>query len=408
MNIEGKRLLILGGTRLMVHVVNVAKELGIYTIVTDMDPKSPAKAVSDKAYDISTRDISAVVEMAQNEHIDGIFVGYDDQNTGYAVEVCSELGLPFYATKEQIDITKNKILFKNTCREFNVPVVREYNLSNREYPCVVKPADSYSAKGITICFNDDELERAIEYAKQFSTKKEFLIEKYMDYSSADCVNIDYLLVDGEIYLTMVGDKLVINQGHKAPLTDAVIYPSMHVEDYINNVDPQVKKMFSSLGMKNGTVFIESFWTEDGFVIYEMGYRVGGGQSSILFDHLYSVDYIKLLIQYSVTGKMTDQDLSSIDPRKCIPCAGIVLLVKPGIIKEIKGLEKIRNISEVINITQYLYEGDKIEERALGTLGQTFARIHLVAESFDKLNKAIQEVRNTIKIVNSDNTDLIVR
>ncbi len=38
-----KKLLILGGTTLMINVVKIAKDMGIYTIVTDRDPASPAK-----------------------------------------------------------------------------------------------------------------------------------------------------------------------------------------------------------------------------------------------------------------------------------------------------------------------------------------------------------------------------
>lgn len=408
MNLTGKRLLILGGTRLMIHVVKTARRMGVYTVVTDMDPYSPAKTYANRAYDISTKEIDEVVKMALGEKIDGVFAGYDDQNTGYAIEICEKLALPFYATREQISITKNKISFKRLCRQYGVPVVKEYTLDEVEYPCVVKPADSYSAKGITICYSKDELDKAIEYALSFSVSGQYLIEKYVDYTMADCVNIDYLLIDGEIMLTLVGDKAVVKQGNRAPLTDAVFYPSKHVDEYITMVDAKMKKMFKSINMKNGVVFIESFFDEDGFAIYEMGYRVGGGQSSILLDEMCGVDYIKLLIQFALTGNMTKKKLKMIDPEEVMFACGLVVLIKPGTICKIENIDEIQNLPGVINITQYLNIGDSVDRKYWGTLGQTFARIHVVERDEQIFWDTLKKIKNRLHVKDGKGEEMIVR
>lgn len=407
MELTGKRLLILGGTRLMVHVVKTAKAMGVYTVITDMDPNSPAKVYAARAYDISTREIDKVVEMALREKIDGVFAGYDDQNTGYAIEICGKLGLPFYATREQINITKNKILFKRLCSQYGVPVVKEYSRGKIEYPCVVKPADSYSAKGITICYDKVELDKAIEYAISFSASGQYLIEKYVDDTRADCVNIDYLLIDGEMILTLVGDKTVIKQGNKAPLTDAVFYPSRHMEEYIATVDAKMKKMFKGIGMKNGVVFIESFFDKDGFAIYEMGYRVGGGQSSILLDEMCGVDYIRLLIQFALTGNMTSKKIALTNPGEGMFACGLVVLVKPGTICRIEHMEEIQELPGVVNITQYLYVGDSVDGKYLGTLGQTFARIHVVERDKQTFLDTLKKIKSRLHVKDGNGEEMIV-
>ena len=407
-HIEGKKLLILGGTTLMINVVKQAQKMGVYTIVTDVNPNSPAKKYADASYDISTSDIDLLVKMAQEQKIDGVFTGYDDFNTSIAVELCKRLGLPFYASKEQIDITKNKDKFKALCKKFNVPVVKEYNKDNVIFPCVVKPVDSYSAKGITICYNEKELEKSIEFALQFSKSKKYIIEKYMSPTNSACVNIDYLFIDGNIILSAVGDKKVVNQDNKAPLTSAVFYPSKHLDEYIKNVDEKVKQMFQYLGLKNGTVFIESFYDSEGFAIYEMGYRVGGGQSSILLDALLNVDYVKMLILYALTGEMTSaNELPIINPRFSKYAVGLVRLSKPGKITKICGIDKIKAINGVINITQYLYEGDSVANNLLGTLGQTFARIHIIADSDSELNEKIIFIQEHLHAYDDKGCDLML-
>ena len=407
-HIEGKRLLILGGTTVMINVVNQAHKMGVYTIVTDVNPLSPAKKYADASYNISTGDVDALEKMAKEQKIDGVFAGYDDFNTSIAVELCERLGLPFYASKEQIEITKSKDKFKETCKKFKVPVVKEYSKDNVEFPCVVKPVDSYSAKGITICYNEKELEESIEFALQFSKSKKFIIEKYMSPMNVACVNIDYLFIDGNIILSAVGDKKVVNQENKAPLTSAVFYPSKYVDEYIKNVDEKVKQMFKHLGLKNGTVFIESFYDDEGFAIYEMGYRVGGGQSSILLDALCNVDYVKMLILYALTGSMvSSSELPLIDTRFSKYAVGLVRLSKPGKISKICGIDKIKALNGVINITQYLHEGDSVANNLLGTLGQTFARIHVIADSVSELNEKILYIQDCLHAYDDNGCDIML-
>lgn len=69
-------------------------------------------------------------------------------------------------------IKKDK--FKETCRKHNVPVVEEFSVNNLEevvYPAVVKPVDSCSSKGVSICHDRKELDIAIEKALSFSPSK---------------------------------------------------------------------------------------------------------------------------------------------------------------------------------------------------------------------------------------------
>ncbi len=407
--LTGKRLLILGGTTLMINVVKTARKMGVYTVVTDRDPRSPAKQFADRAYDVSTGEMDALVQVAREEHIDGVFAGYDDFNTTVAVQLSQILGLRYYATQEQIDITKSKIDFKNLCKKYGVPTVKEYSLENISFPCVVKPSDSYSAKGITICYEGAELAPAIEHALRFSASKSYLIEKYMSPDRCDCVNIDYVLRDGEIYLSAVGDKKVLRQGNYAPLTSAVVYPSAHYDRYAEEVDAHVKEMFRSIGMKDGVVFIESFFDEDGFAIYEMGYRVGGGQSSILTKHVFGLDYVDCLIRFALTGSMCGEEACRlIEPSFGGKTAcGLVILSKTGTVARISGLEEIGNMADVINITQYLHEGDTVPENLAGTLGQTFARIHIVSDSRKAFEKTLEAIQNTLRVTDQEGGSMIL-
>lgn len=87
-NLSGKRLLVLGGSRISCQIVRKAQEMGIYVMVTDWYPveKSPAKQIADKAFTVSTADVDAIVKLIRDEKVDGVITGFTDSV------------LPYYAT----------------------------------------------------------------------------------------------------------------------------------------------------------------------------------------------------------------------------------------------------------------------------------------------------------------------
>ena len=165
---QGKKLLILGANPETANLVNVAKEMGVTTIVTDYDPEAPAKKVADISYDINGLDVDAICEMARKEQVDGVMVGVADVLVKPYQQVCEKLGLPCYANEKTAAAFNNKRLFKQTCAEYGIEGIPEYSLDNKSaivYPVIVKPADSNSGKGITLVRHRSELDDAVAVAK---------------------------------------------------------------------------------------------------------------------------------------------------------------------------------------------------------------------------------------------------
>ena len=300
-------------------------------------------------------------------------------------------------------------MFKDTCKKYGVPVVKEYYNDNIEYPCVTKPADSYSGRGIMICNNKDEYEKGKEYAKCFSPTKTVLVEKFMDSTNVECVNIDYVIRDGQIKLSAVGDKYVNDeQGNNTPLTAGVVYPSIRLKEYTNTLNERVINMFKCLGLKNGTLFIESFYDNEGFHFYEMGYRVGGGQSSILLNEMIGVDYLKMLISFALTGSMCDQYIwDKVTPYFSQVACSIVLLIKPGIVSKIEGPVIVENLHDVVKYTQYYHLGEQMPEKLKGTLGQTFARLHVVSKNIEALSETVETIKNSMHVYNEKGEPMLL-
>ena len=71
-DLKGKKLLILAGAGVHSKVVRAAKEMGIYTIVTDYLVDSPAKLIADESWMYSITDVDEIVERCKQNHVDGV------------------------------------------------------------------------------------------------------------------------------------------------------------------------------------------------------------------------------------------------------------------------------------------------------------------------------------------------
>jgi len=124
-NIAGRKLLILGGTSASLDLVKNARELGIYTVVTDNNATGVAKEIADEAIGISTVDLDALAEYVKNNGIDGVFCGPSEFNLRNVIALCEREGLPCYTNMQVWDRCANKDVFKSYCRQYGVDCTPE-------------------------------------------------------------------------------------------------------------------------------------------------------------------------------------------------------------------------------------------------------------------------------------------
>lgn len=417
MNLKGKKLLIMGGPALACDIVNKAQSLGIYTIVTDWYSKyeSPAKKISDESFMISTADVESIVNLIKQENIDGVITGFTDSTLPYYQKVCKLAGLPCYLTEEQVKIVNNKKNFKNLCKEFDIPVVEEYQINNIsdldkcnkvEFPIIIKPVDNSGARGITICYNISQLNKAYEKALKYSDDRSVIIERYMNAKEA---TVFYLLRDGEIFLIGIGDRHTKNnQSNVIPLPVAYTFPSLYLDNYLKEMNHRVINMFKSIGMKNGVVFIQSFVEHGRFIFYEMGYRLTGSLEYKIMEPIIGINPLKMMIEFSLTGKMGEADLiNKISPRYNLYGCNITFLVKPGKIGKIEGINQALSIPGVLDAFSSYTEGDIIPESAKGTLQQVALRVFAVTKSIIELKTLMDKVHSIINIKNAMGEDMLL-
>ncbi len=411
---DGKKLLILGTSVASVEIVKYAKEEGAYVIVTDYLPeeKSAAKQYADETAMISTLDAQALCEFAKKKQIDGVFCGVSEANLVSVNKIAKSMNLPCYFTEEQWELLENKDKFKTLCSEYNVPVAKKYDLSPElleeqlekiEYPVIVKPVDQSSAIGIHICYNKSELALGYKDAIQKSYCGKAIVEQYI---VGDEFSAAYTIINGEYRLSMIGDKyLNREQEGFIPLPEAYVYPSKHIDTYINEINSNVIEMFKSIGLKNGTVFVQGVTDGTHWAVFEAGLRMGGTALFRFIDQINHINILKLLVNYQMLGSMGG-DLNLEDPYlKGKRCCLLSLLNAGGEIAEINGFEKAKKVNGVVESVVRYKVGETIAKS--GTLKQSHIRFFVVRDSGEELRDSIREIQNTITVLDSKGENMLL-
>lgn len=407
-SLKGKKLLVLGGSASNVQLVRFAQQMGAFVVVADNQENRPGKDAADDSVLISTDDYDALCKYIKDNQIDGVATGAGEWNVVNAMKLCKKANLTYYADERLWDICQDKRNFKDCCKKYGVPTVPEFSIANKpidkDYPVIVKPVDGCSSRGISICYNEEELNKAIAFALSLSQSSNVIIEKYID-NGGVTIDAKYVVVDGQCYLEALGERYVLEGGL---ITAISFYPSSLINRFMEKVNPNVQKMFEALGYKNGVFFFQAIPDGEEIYVYEMGLRVSGGMIYNMTEAVGCNNVMKMLIYHSLTGKMCEkEDLETIDPNfHGKQACTVAFPLRLGTIAHVEGIEEIKNFPGIVDITVYYGEGHECVPKHLNTLDQLFARVIVICDDEKELFKTIMKIRGLVKVTDNKNNDMI--
>ena len=114
-----KKLMLLGGLRYLIPVIEKAHELGLHVITCDYLPDNIAHKYSDEYHNVSIIDKDAVLKLARKLEIDGIMSFAVDPGVVTAAYVAEQMGLPNVGPYESVCILQDKARFRAFLRRHN-------------------------------------------------------------------------------------------------------------------------------------------------------------------------------------------------------------------------------------------------------------------------------------------------
>ena len=404
----GKRLLILGGSIQCLKVVEAAKNLGVYTIVTDLAAHKQVKEIADQVIPFSVTDFDSLFEWCKANPVDGVLNYCIDYSQHTHQRLCEEFGFPCYGNADQYQALTDKTLFKQICLEHDVDIIPEYHedaLEDIEYPVLVKPAESSGSRGVTICDSKESLQEAIHFAKTESRNGKVILEKFM--GNKKDFTVTFLVIEGQPYLIRIGDR---HLGKREDGLDrqcvSTTSPSIHTQLYFNNVHDRVVRMIKSIGVKNGPVFLQGFIDGDKCRFYDPGIRFPGGEYDRLFLAATGINLMEVMVGYALNGKISVKGRMEDAYLLCGKIAvQLTMSSRPGKICEYGGLDEIEALKGVVCVARKAYAGKIIP--ASGDVKQRIVEIDFLADDYHCLSAMIKQIYEKLCILDEHGKDMLV-
>lgn len=411
--LKGKRLLILGGSLWCQSIKDFSDRSGIYLISAGLYPAG-IDNIADEVYRIDTTDSDIMIPFIKEHHIDGVYMGGSEMIISAACQYINNLGLPCYCTKHQWDILQDKVNFKQLCILNGLPVVPRYeiNLNDIEnsipqeaFPVITKPTDGSGSNGFSVCRNYTELKKGYELAVKKSPSGKVLVEKFVN---NDSVVVFYTFSKGELYFSGLENKYPVKyQQQERYVAGLHLFESRYATDFRIRYEEKLRKMFSSLRIIEGSLWIEVFHDGDNYYFNEVGFRYSGSVSVFPVNYFYDINQIASDIYYALTGKSEIHSHPTLIPnyvphKKYYAILNMHML--PGTISDIKGLSEIRGLNNCVYIAETKKIGDKV--LASGTVAQIFAFVHFVFNSIEECKSMIDTIYNTIHVTDNQGRNMI--
>lgn len=397
---EKKKLMLLGGLRYLLPVIEKAHKLGLHVITVDYLPDSIAHKYSDQYFNVSILDKDAILNLAEELEIDGIMSFAVDPGVVTAAYVAEKMGLPFQGSYESVRILQDKGKFRKFLSDngFNVPTANVYRSETEalgqteifNWPVIVKPVDSAGSKGVTRVDGSESLRQAIEYAMRESHCGEFIIEDFLEkegYSSdSDCFTIDGILT-----CCTFSDQRFDENANNPYTPSAYSWPATMPAEVQKELASELQRLITLLEMKSGIYNIETRLCKNGKpYIMEVSPRGGGNRLAEMVDMAANTT----LIENSVRAAVGMPLLPMSEPKYKEHWAEIILHAdKDGIFDGLEISEEAKRYTIQTNL--WVEQGDHV--RSFSGANNAIGTIILRFPTADKLAKSMADLSSWCKI-----------
>lgn len=396
-----KKLMLLGGLRYLLPIIEAAHRMGHYVITVDYLPDNIAHKYSDEYHNVSILDKEAVLKLAQELQIDGIMSFAVDPGVVTASYVAEKMGLPFQGSYKNVKILQNKALFRQFLADngFNVPNAKGYNcieaaLSDIEYfnwPVIVKPVDSAGSKGVTKVDNPNNIEKAIRLALNESHSGNFIIEDFLEKDGCSS-DTDSFTIDGKLVFCSFSAQRFDPNAVNPYTPSAYSWPSTMPVTAQEELTSELQRLMTLLEMRTGIYNIETRLCKNGKpYIMEVSPRGGGNRLAEMLD----IATNARIIDNAVKAALGEGLISMTMPTYNGHIAEVILHSdKDGVFQNIEINTDIKPY--VIQKDLWVNNGDNVQgfsgaNNAIGTLVLRFPTKEL-------LEKAMSDIPSWCKIV----------
>jgi len=373
-------IIILGAGVMQGPVINIAKELGFFTIALDGSSSAPCVSMADQFEQIDLKDKESIEAFARSIQSKTSRLGIMTAGTDFSASVAwtaEKLGLPgipYETALNASDKSRMRECFKKAALpspEFFVVSKEEFNHGGHggenfintnmlSFPVVIKPVDNMGSRGCRKADNMKEFHEAAKTAIGFSRSGRAIVENFMDGPE---FSVDAIVYHGEITICGLADRHIffppyfIEMGHTMPTIIEKEHSCAILETFCKGIHALGICGGENIGAAKGDIKL----TSKGPMIGEIAARLSGGYMS---GWTYPYSSGALPIKGAILAAMGKKPEGLI-PIKKWTCAERAFISIPGTVKQIIGVKDQKlefsgqGAENINNFFMRIKEGDKV-------------------------------------------------
>lgn len=392
-----KRLLVLAAGILQVPVIKKAKEKGYYVTAVDGDSNAIGLQYADNAICANITDEEIMLEIAREQHVDGVIHPCSEVSMNVMGRINDELGLAGI-TKEQAIRATNKHLMREAFEKGNAPSPKSILTDSAEDAWehlqndfttdgILKPSRNSGSRGIAKVVRDmnkADFINAYNIALNESRDKSVLIEQFIEGPE---FSIEIIVWNGKVNVLTVTDKKTTGAPHFVELGHN--QPSCYSKEDVETLKTAAVAGVKALGVNNCACHAEAKLMNGKAYLMEIGARLGGDFISTELTHLSTgIDMVAAAINVAL-GIEPDLNVKEEPKGACIR----YFCPKPGRLISVSNTEVLDD-PHVYKKEIYVHEGDIIPEvtSSLSRSGHVIVIEKTPQKAIELAERLIREVK----------------
>lgn len=289
-----KKVLVLGGGKEQLPMIELCKARGYHTLVADGNPESPGRKLADEFLLASTRDHEKVAAYAKREGIDAITSMVTESGSYSMYYTASRMGLPTFNLKS-VQASLSKIEMRRIFTETGIndlPYTHPTSLAEarafaREtgFPLVIKSSDTGGQTGLFKIRAMNELEDCFQRSVAQAHRGRVILERFAEGPE---INAVFTVYDGQIRDLIVSDRMKNKESFG--LVKRHLYPSRYKDRVEEAAREKCRQLVEALELEHAIVFPQFIMEGDQQLVFlEIGVRIPGGIMNRLMEHATGID-----------------------------------------------------------------------------------------------------------------------
>jgi len=363
-------IIILGAGVMQGPVINIAKELGFFTIALDGSSEAPCVEQADQFEQIDLKDKEGIEVFTRSiqtktDRLGIMTAGTDfSANVAWTAEKLGLPGIPYETALNASDKSRMRECFKKAALPspdfFTITAKDAFDALPLSFPIVIKPVDNMGSRGCRRVDSMPEFREAAKTAINFSRSGRAIVENFMDGPE---FSVDAIVYHGEITICGLADRHIffppyfIEMGHTMPTIIEKEKQDAILKTFCAGIHALGLSGSENIGAAKGDIKL----TAKGPMIGEIAARLSGGYMS---GWTYPYSSGALPIKAAILAAMGKKPEGLI-PLKKWTCAERAFISIPGTVKQIVGVKDQKlefnslGAENVNNFFMRVKEGDKV-------------------------------------------------